>query len=124
VLRREGAEISTLDLFGRGFVLLAGCGDDAWCSTALGAAKRLGLPLDLCLVGGPELADPDGRFADAYGISAAGAVIVRPDGVVAWRAPDATGISLDCIQHVLAALVCRRDAVAPGRVEGVDGDFS
>ena len=30
-------------------------------------------------------------FAEAYGIGAAGAVLVRPDGHVAWRAQGAPG---------------------------------
>ena len=33
-----------------------------------------------------DLTDPDGRFADGYGLSPSGAVLVRPDGFVAWRA--------------------------------------
>lgn len=109
VLRRAGAEISTLDLFGRGFILMAGPGCEAWCSAALGAAEGLGVPLVLGLVGGAELADADGRFAEAYGVSATGAVIVRPDGIVAWRAADATDVSRDAIKAVLGALVCRHD---------------
>ena len=34
--------------------------------------------------------DADG-FADAYGLSAGGASLVRPDGVVAWRARGPAG---------------------------------
>jgi putative polyketide hydroxylase len=30
--------------------------------------------------------DPDEGFAESYGITATGAVLVRPDGFVAWRA--------------------------------------
>jgi 2-polyprenyl-6-methoxyphenol hydroxylase-like FAD-dependent oxidoreductase len=122
VLLAEGTEISTLDLFGSGFVLMAGPGSEAWCSTALEAAESLGLPLELRIVGGPLLDDPEGRFAEVYGISAVGAVIVRPDGVVAWRAVDASGVSAQAIHDVLATLVSRRDPVAPMRVERADGD--
>jgi hypothetical protein len=32
-----------------------------------------------------------GPFASAYGLDAGGAVLVRPDGVVAWRARSAAG---------------------------------
>ena len=35
---------------------------------------------------GQELRDPENSFAAAYGITAKGAVLVRPDGFVAWRA--------------------------------------
>ena len=49
-------------------------------------------------------------------------VIVRPDGVVAWRAVDASGVSAQAIHDVLATLVSRRDPVASMRVERADGD--
>jgi putative polyketide hydroxylase len=88
---------------------MAGPGAEAWCAAALGAAERLGIPLAPGIVGGAELGDPDGRFAEAYGVSATGAVIVRPDGIVAWRAADATDVSPDAIEAVLGSLVCRRD---------------
>ena len=38
-------------------------------------------------IGGPGLAVPDGSFADRYGLEDGGAVLVRPDGFVAWKAP-------------------------------------
>ncbi len=37
-------------------------------------------------VGGPDLPLVDGSFSDAYDVSETGAVLVRPDGFVAWRA--------------------------------------
>lgn len=40
---------------------------------------------------GVDLDDPGGLLADAYGIGRTGAVLVRPDGHVAWRDPHATG---------------------------------
>src|SRR5262249_36234661 len=32
-----------------------------------------------------EVSDPDGNWQQAYGIDADGAVLIRPDGYVAWR---------------------------------------
>jgi len=58
---------STLDLFGRDFVLVHGPAAHAPPGIA---ACRL-----------------DGEALAVYGIEAAGAVLVRPDGIVAWRAP-------------------------------------
>jgi hypothetical protein len=65
-----GDDRSTLDLFGSEFVVLrqAGEGVDDWAPP--GATSHV---ID---------AEP---FAGAYGLSAGGAVLVRPDGVVAWR---------------------------------------
>jgi putative polyketide hydroxylase len=34
---------------------------------------------------------PDGRWAEAYGVTDDGAILVRPDGFVAWRSAEAAG---------------------------------
>ena len=57
-----------------------------------------------------ELADADSGFCTAYGISPDGAVLVRPDGFVAWRAPDATGATVEGITGVLSRVLCRASA--------------
>jgi putative polyketide hydroxylase len=66
------------------------------------AAQEVGVPLDSHVIADPE-------FADAYGISAAGAVLVRPDGIVGWRAADDTGASEAAVQEALSALLCRNE---------------
>jgi hypothetical protein len=99
-LERDGTRISTLDLFGREFVLLVAPGGEAWRDAAVAAAGQLGVPLESHFI-------PDRQFPDAYGISGAGAVLVRPDGVVGWRAADAAGASEQAMQAVLTALLCR-----------------
>ncbi len=68
---------STLDLMGRGFVLLAGP-----------EGEEIAVPGVTT-----HIVDAAG-FPEAYGIGPAGAALVRPDGIVAWRssgpaAPDA-----------------------------------
>jgi 2-polyprenyl-6-methoxyphenol hydroxylase-like FAD-dependent oxidoreductase len=103
--------VSTLDLFGTAFVLLAGADGEVWHDVALRAARALDVPLHAYVVGGGELRDPGAAFAAAYGISAAGAVLVRPDGFVAWRAHDDAGASESAVHDVLEALLLRqRDA--------------
>ena len=99
-IERDGERISTLDLFGRGFVLLAAPGGETWRSATLAAAEEVGMPVDCHVIAEPE-------FPDAYGITAAGAVLVRPDGVVGWRAPDGTGASPATVQDALRTLLCR-----------------
>jgi 2-polyprenyl-6-methoxyphenol hydroxylase-like FAD-dependent oxidoreductase len=101
-VERDGARVSTLDLFGRNFVVLVAPDGEGWRSAALAAAQEVGVPIDCHLVGNPE-------FADAYGITGAGAVLVRPDGVVGWRTLDGTGASAATVQDVLTALLCRTD---------------
>jgi hypothetical protein len=107
VLDRAGTTVSTLDLFGSGFVLLAGAAGGAWHAAALGASQRLGVPLEAHLVGGPQLRDPGDAFAGAYGISPAGAVLVRPDGFVGWRAHDDAMASDGTIDGVVDTLLLK-----------------
>jgi len=108
-LDRGGTRLSTLDLFGRNFVLLAGPAGGAWQDAAPAAVKGLGAALDIHVVGGPDLADPEGSFPGAYGISPSGAVLVRPDGFVGWRAADAAGAAEDTLRQALRTLLCRGD---------------
>jgi hypothetical protein len=110
VLDREGTRLSTLDLFGKSFVLLAGSASTVgtdWCTAAIAAARELGVELVAYQVGGDELRDADGQFLIAYGILSSGAVLVRPDGFVGWRAVDATGASPSALAEVLRTVLCR-----------------
>lgn len=82
-LSRGGEKISTIDLFGPRFVLLAGPSGLPWRAAA-GRSSRLPLAVQLI---GEDLEDADGAWLDAYGVERDGAVLVRPDGYVAWRMP-------------------------------------
>ena len=110
VLQRAGKPISTLDLFTRNFCVLAAADGGAWCDAARAAAGDLGLALDAYEVGRGDVSDPDGRFAAAYGLSLSGAVVVRPDGFVAWRAVDGAGASKAAVTALLSSLLCRNAA--------------
>lgn len=60
-----------------------------------------------------ELADADSGFCAAYGISPDGAVLVRPDGFVAWRAADATNATnatAEGMTGILSRVLCRANA--------------
>jgi 2-polyprenyl-6-methoxyphenol hydroxylase-like FAD-dependent oxidoreductase len=76
----DGVERSTLDLFGRDFVLLAGSDGEAWCS----AARAAGVPVDAFRIG-TDMADVTGRLETVFGTGPSGATLVRPDGHIAWR---------------------------------------
>jgi putative polyketide hydroxylase len=70
-----GGDTSTLDLFGRGWVLLSQ--DDRWADAAA-------LDLTYVQICPSEVLGPM-TFQDAHGISADGACLVRPDGYIAAR---------------------------------------
>ena len=85
-LERDGRRVSTHDLVGMRFTLFAGARGEPWCDAARAAAASLRIPLGALTIGpGADLADPESEWALAYGIEADGAVLVRPDGHVAWR---------------------------------------
>lgn len=102
-LRKAGQEISITDLFGRDFVLLTAPGGSVWRDAA---ARLQGLHVVSTIVGG-DLQTEDVNWLDVYGIDEHGAVLVRPDGHVAWRSRSAAGDSLLVLQAAMDAILCR-----------------
>ncbi|MET8215736.1 FAD-dependent oxidoreductase [Streptomyces hirsutus] len=105
-LRRGGAELSALDLFGSRPVLLTGPDDRAWREAVRAVAHDLDVPLALYGIG-TEVTDIEDRWPERYGVTAQGAVLVRPDGVVAWRCADAPVFAGRTLRTVLARLLGR-----------------
>jgi putative polyketide hydroxylase len=105
-LERAGQRLSTLDLFGTSFVLLAGRTGPAWCRAAAEVAHARRLPLHAFTVGPQEdLVDPDGTWDTTYEVEQDGAVLVRPDGHVAWRTGSSTLNPVQKLQGVLASVL-------------------
>jgi putative polyketide hydroxylase len=102
-VHRNGTELSTLDLVTTRPVLLTGPDGAAWAQAGKAAADRLGVPLDVHSIGtGGDLDDSDRSFASACGIGRDGAVLVRPDGFVAWRASGTADDSVRVLGTALA----------------------
>jgi 2-polyprenyl-6-methoxyphenol hydroxylase-like FAD-dependent oxidoreductase len=101
-----GAAASTLDLAGPQFALLAGPDGHRWVEAAGSVA---GVPLRAHRVGPDgDVVDPDGGFAEAHGTGPAGAVLVRPDGVVGWRTTRGAGADAEAVLgDVMRLLLCR-----------------
>jgi 2-polyprenyl-6-methoxyphenol hydroxylase-like FAD-dependent oxidoreductase len=111
-LTRGDERISTVDLFGPHFVLLAGPDGDAWRL----AAQAIGpsWPPLVAFTVGPDgdLGDPDGNWHEAYGVGTDGAVLVRPDGHVAWRSRSGASNPLELLPTALDGLFGRMPAIA------------
>lgn len=108
---RRGERVSTLDLYERRFVLLTGVeGGAAWHEAGGRAARRLGVPLDryrLGAEGGADLVtEPGADWAAAHSAGRDGAVLVRPDGFVAWRATGAHRDPEAELTDVLRQVLC------------------
>lgn len=85
-VEHQGKRISTLDLFGKGFVLLAGAEGASWLEAAKKVSSVLGIDVAAYCAGAEgDLVDSKGEFESAAGISPRGAILVRPDDFVVWR---------------------------------------
>ncbi|MFV6029093.1 FAD-dependent oxidoreductase [Streptomyces sp. NPDC056264] len=111
-LNRAGTRISTLDLYERSLVLLSSeDGAGGWHAAAAHVGQQLSVPLDAYRIGaGPdaELSPAsDTDWAEAHGVTADGAVLVRPDGFVAWRSEGASADPGAELRQALTAILSR-----------------
>jgi 2,4-dichlorophenol 6-monooxygenase len=114
VLTRKGHKLSTLDLCGNGeFSLLTGLGGEAWQDAANAVEEAYGIKLNVHIIGpGQAHEDPYGQFVHRRETTETGALVVRPDFIVGWRAPE---ISASATEDLLAAM-----AQILGRTDGVE----
>jgi putative polyketide hydroxylase len=85
-VEQHGQRISTLDLIDGRFVLLVGPAGKLWQKTAPAVAASRGIALAVYrLAADGDLLDRKDGWRTKLGMSDAGAVLVRPDGFVAWR---------------------------------------
>ena len=101
-LLRGSEQISTVDLFGPRFVVLAGSRGQPWRAAVAAVSGPSRPPLTAYTIGtGGDLTDPNGDWHEMYGVDPEGAVLVRPDGQVAWRSRSG---SPDAVASLNAAL--------------------
>jgi 2-polyprenyl-6-methoxyphenol hydroxylase-like FAD-dependent oxidoreductase len=105
-IRHAGARVSTLDLFDGRLTVVTGDGS-AWAR----AARTFGLPV--------LAADDGSALARAYRIGPDSAVLVRPDGRVAWRADDRCADPRAALADAVA--VTLGHAVAPTALRSHNG---
>ncbi|MEU0265115.1 FAD-dependent monooxygenase [Nocardioides sp. NPDC006303] len=89
-IEHERRQISTLDLAGHGrFCLIVGIGGEPWAEAAAEVSEELGVELPVYSVGYRcEYDDVVGDWARLREVSDRGALLVRPDRVIGWRAAD------------------------------------
>ena len=99
----QGRKASTLDLCGKGrFTLFTGIGGEAWVAAANALAAECGVALTVHVIGPRcEWQDYSGDWARAREITDSGALLVRPDQHVAWRAGAVMG---DAAHQLRAAM--------------------
>ncbi|TRW47020.1 FAD-dependent monooxygenase [Georgenia yuyongxinii] len=92
-VERDGLQLSTLDVTGKGrFTLLTGIGGEVWRTAAVSLVEELRVPVDVVSIGpGQDVEDPYGDWALLRGTGEDGCLLVRPDHHIAFRAQDASG---------------------------------
>jgi putative polyketide hydroxylase len=99
VLTRKGEPLPIHDLFHRNLVLLAGGRGGAWRHAAAAIAAS-GNPLTAYQMD-VDLEDAESRWSSLYGVGDEGAVLVRPDGIIAWRSGVAADDSVAALRQAL-----------------------
>jgi 2,4-dichlorophenol 6-monooxygenase len=101
-LARDGKRISTLDLLALdSFTLITTSQNDAWAAAASGVSD---VPLQYVALDSAQLSD-EARWIEESGIGSEGALLVRPDQHVAWRAASLPKDPSSILRDVIAQIV-------------------
>jgi putative polyketide hydroxylase len=119
-LERGRQRVSTLDLLDGRFVLFTGSDGTWWRQAAARVARFLGINLNAyCVAPDGDLLDSQNEWSQRMGVSSDGAVLVRPDGFVAWRASHIAPTPEQLLEQVLHHILCRSTNVPePHKLEG------
>jgi putative polyketide hydroxylase len=109
-VRHQGERISTLDLYERSLVLLSDAeAPSGWHEAAVRLAEEMSVPLTSYRVGaGPDAEltpEGDANWSATHGTTPEGAVLVRPDGFVAWRSQGPVADAESTLRQVLSTLL-------------------
>jgi putative polyketide hydroxylase len=106
-VKHQGQKISTLDLLGKDFVLFTGIDNACWKQAASKIATELEITIPVYSIGdNADLVYNDKQIEDVLGIEATGAVLIRPDGFVAWRCKRASATTSAELKSVLRGILC------------------
>jgi 2,4-dichlorophenol 6-monooxygenase len=106
-LQREGHRLSTHDLLRTGeFLMLTGADDEDWSRAADTAAEQFGVAIDRVRI-------DDGTWLKLRDHDDSGALLVRPDGHIAFRAPTAVADHEQAIAVAIGTALGVVDARVP-----------
>jgi putative polyketide hydroxylase len=101
----DGRRVSTLDLIGPGFTLLTRGEVGRWLGAASSSSDTLGVPITVHCIG--DTVDPDGSWAAVTGLKPDGALLIRPDDFVGWRADKLPADPEAELRQALSAILAR-----------------
>jgi putative polyketide hydroxylase len=107
VVKRAGKDVSTVDLFAGNWVLVFGPEGHVWRELVNQSPRAAAAGVaHYGIEPAGNLQDVDHRWSAVYGVRADGAVLIRPDGFVAWRGtnagPEARGALDAALDRVLS----------------------
>ncbi|WP_030240188.1 FAD-dependent oxidoreductase [Streptomyces sp. NRRL S-350] len=107
-LDRQGTQVSTLDVVGKGnFSLLTGLNGQIWLDAAKRISEELDIEIAAHVIGpGHALQDLYGDWADLAEVPEDGCLLVRPDAFVAWRKADSAA-AVDSLRTALCGILGR-----------------
>jgi 2,4-dichlorophenol 6-monooxygenase len=108
-LEKDGRRLSTLDLLGTqgGYILIAGSAPAGWQEAAAIVQDKYGIGITVVAIGADDgYRDVDGTWSRLRELDDRGAVLVRPDQFIAWRAvtgqADPTTALSEAVGRILA----------------------
>jgi 2-polyprenyl-6-methoxyphenol hydroxylase-like FAD-dependent oxidoreductase len=97
-LRKGGQVVSSRDLLCLDRFVLFTADSSTWSE----AANDM---IQVAVIDGNTLEDINGKWSQLSGVESSGAVLVRPDGIVAWRSRSAEGGNLEKLHTALAQIL-------------------
>jgi 2-polyprenyl-6-methoxyphenol hydroxylase-like FAD-dependent oxidoreductase len=105
---RGHERVSLIDLAVDSFVLLTGEDGAGWAAAGRRVADELSVPMTVYPLGTPGgLTDPDGSVLSVTGLTSRGALLVRPDGFVAWRSDESAADPAATLNEVLRRILSK-----------------
>ena len=115
-LGKKESRLSTLDLVGPSFTLLTGADATLWENEVVAAREALSVPIACYRIGSAGL-EEDGSFTKVYELAEDGAVLIRPDGHIAWRVHSHSTKSVT-VTEALSQILGRDNAPASRSADG------
>lgn len=111
-LERDGQQVSTVDFFiDNDFTLMTGEAGGVWVSAFRELLATYGLSGQALRVAkNGDLIDRNNQFLQSFGIYSGGAVLVRPDGHVAFRSTDIVGDPRSVLEAALRTSIGLKDS--------------